>query len=70
MITHSCVSCPNPPKAPRHTLAGAEWVGVERGERDGLVRASGEREREAYASGNGRRSDGQVEGEQEEWDVL
>ncbi|KAJ7041425.1 hypothetical protein C8F04DRAFT_1302278 [Mycena alexandri] len=51
------------PKALRRTLAGAGWVGAERGEREGLVRGSGsgsetaERQRGVYTARNARRGE-------------
>ncbi|KAJ7478268.1 hypothetical protein FB451DRAFT_1452585 [Mycena latifolia] len=63
------------PKALRRTLAGAGWVGAERGEREGLVRGQG---RGVYTARNARRAEGEAdderewegEGEGEAWGAL
>ncbi|KAJ7660537.1 hypothetical protein B0H17DRAFT_1337340 [Mycena rosella] len=56
------------PKALRRTLAGAGWVGAERGEREGLVRGGGG----GYTVRNGRRGAEDVDGggEGEAWGAL
>jgi hypothetical protein len=64
------------PKAVRRTLAGAGWVGAERGEREGLVRSASPGE--AYAGGDRggvyeieeKRVGREVGGQGEEWGAL